>query len=81
MFDHITVHFLERSSKDPDLFYKENNRIHPIEQVQSTGKRELAGVMNDKFPVLQKDGDGASDFSTATIKVVFVFFAYRTKAE
>ncbi|WP_333575245.1 hypothetical protein [Sphingobacterium sp.] len=52
-------------------------QIRPVEQVRSTGKRELAGVMNDKFPVFKKDGNRTPDFSATTVKRMFAFFAYR----
>ncbi len=33
--------------------------------------------MDDEFPVFQKDGNSASDFTAAVVKRMFVFVAYR----
>ncbi|MCH5684652.1 hypothetical protein LWM68_10495 [Niabella sp. W65] len=49
----------------------------PIERVRSIGKGELAGVMDDEFPVFQKDRNSASDFPATAVKRMFVFVAYR----
>ena len=78
MFYHIMIQFWRGRITTYDYFKMKTIEIRPIELVRSIGKRELAGVMNDKFPVFEKDRNRIPDFSTAIIKRVFVFFAYRT---
>lgn len=77
MFYHITLQILDRSQRATlDYFKMKSIEIRPIEQVRSTGKRELAGVMNDKFPVFEKDRNRTPDFTATTVKRVFAYFAY-----
>lgn len=78
MFYHITLQILDRSQKATiDYFKMKSIEIQPIEQVRSTGKRELAGVMKNKFPVFEKDRNRTVNFPAITIKRVLTFFAYR----
>lgn len=74
MFDHITLQILERSQVATVDYYKmDTKEIPPIIPVRSIGKRRLAGVMDNEFPVFQEDRNRTLNFSTAVIKRVYAF--------